>query len=1130
MPSVFIVALYLVLLVTPLPLPFLSGPVRALVLSSLGPNSRLELGEMALALEHGTIPVVRFAPVLYTDVKSGAKVGMDALEVGFSPLRAIVGQPGASITIVGAHLQMHQDLFGPRLASFDVVSDPDGGPATVRVQEGEDAFPTVNIREGGLDVAGALPASLGSAGLRSDNEWLIYNFEAMELGLGDVVQQAQEGRFSRFVIRDATLDMNDAVYGLLRQFTDIELDLRPSADNKRIEGTFAAALAGRVMSGTVTRIAMPEGGSRVSTTMSNIDFVSLAAFVEDPASPIALSGQGAVSMDIAFDPAGKVSSGLFRFDLSGTDLRFEDTYFPVLSSIIEVDWTPSNGQFDMKEADLRVGDSTAKLSGVFRMGLDDAFGPTVGMAIRARDVVIHPSDLDAPSTPISELSFTGWSAPLYGAMGIDQLVIDKADGKIAATGRIDTVHEGMGFDITIAGGGVSADDVKRFWPSLFAPEARKWVIDSVLDGAITRANMRFNFPVGTIAAEGEPDKPIPPGALSIDLVGEGITIRPMPTMDPLLLEGETRFTMRDADMTLSAQGATIATESGPIAVRNAAMVMGSEGAPGESVLEISGDVVSGLPALLAFAEKQQPDALKSLTSGPMPIDPKALEGNLNVAMVATVGLKPDGQAPDVDFAINGRATGVGSKDPIQGFMLNGGELAFTASQEGYQVRGQAALQGIEANFSVGGKLEGTPEIAITSTIGADDLKKLGFDAGEFLSGKVQLTATPSLDGTLKVALDLKDAGLTIKDLGISKSRGTAGKLEAMVKQTGDVAEISDVALSFGDVSLKGNVAFDAKQGVLQKAEFSQLALSPGDKAQLSMAPIKGGYAVRISGAQLDLKPMFGRFFSLSGGSGSPQATVTNDAIQLDVKLDRALGFYKTTAFNVDLDLALKGSDLQRVNLQAQLGGGRSVSITTNPTAGGKVMSVALNDLGALLRLLGVYPRVEGGSGTLVMRTDNAGKYDVGEFRLANFALVDEDKVSELLDGAGRRSGSGRMNFDSAQVGFVRRSDRIELQKAVLAGDTIGGTATGFIYTGKGEYDLTGTFVPLFGINSALSKMPLLGPLLTGRDGAGMFGITFAVRGPLDKPDFQMNPASLLAPGAFRELFEYRSRERPRAGD
>ena len=60
------------------------------------------------------------------------------------------------------------------------------------------------------------------------------------------------------------------------------------------------------------------------------------------------------------------------------------------------------------------------------------------------------------------------------------------------------------------------------------------------------------------------------------------------------------------------------------------------------------------------------------------------------------------------------------------------------------------------------------------------------------------------------------------------------------------------------------------------------------------------------------------------------------------------------------------------------------------------------------------------------------------------------------------------------------------------------------------------------------KLPLFGPLLGGREGEGLIGVTFAIRGSLDKPNFQVNPASMLVPGAFRGLFGemHRAKELP----
>ena len=389
-------------------------------------------------------------------------------------------------------------------------------------------------------------------------------------------------------------------------------------------------------------------------------------------------------------------------------------------------------------------------------------------------------------------------------------------------------------------------------------------------------------------------------------------------------------------------------------------------------------------------------------------------------------------------------------------------------------------------------------------------------------------AKPMPDNSIQMALDLKNAAVTIKDLGITKAAGVAGSAQAAIKQTGDRVDISQIEVAFGEVKLDGSVGFDVKKG-LQSAEFSTFALSPDDDAQLSLSPVKGGYQVKLSGNQLDLKPMFKRFFSLGGDStGGPQATAVKQTIVADIELKRALGFFKTTAFNVNLDLSLNGADLKNVNLQANLGGDRSVSVTTNASPDGKVMSVAFNDLGTVLRLLGVYPNVEGGEGSLVVATNDAQKIDSGQFVLRNFAFVNEANVAQIL-GNHRESQaliakSNKLEFKSGEVEFVRRSDRVEITDAVLAGATVGGTARGFIYTDKRQYDIAGTYVPLFGLNNAFAK--LLGPF-AGRKNEGLFGVTFAIRGPLDKPEFKINPMSALVPGAFRRMFEYRAKEIPR---
>ena len=348
-------------------------------------------------------------------------------------------------------------------------------------------------------------------------------------------------------------------------------------------------------------------------------------------------------------------------------------------------------------------------------------------------------------------------------------------------------------------------------------------------------------------------------------------------------------------------------------------------------------------------------------------------------------------------------------------------------------------------------------------------------------------------------------------------------MKATVRQKGDITDITNLDLAFGSVKLKGSLQIDAKKG-LQSAEFSNFALSEGDAAQLSLTPIKDGFAVRIRGDQLDLKPILTRSFDLTSGAGGVQATSFTQTIALDVELKRALGMYKTNAFNVNLDLALRGSDLRSVSLQAQIGNAGQVSVATNPIESGRAMTVVFNDLGSVLRFVGVYPQLQGGAGSFVLSQNTETKVDTGTVSLKNFAIVDEKNLEALVEGHpdSRRMlrGGSTMVFDSAKAEFRPAQGPHPDRRGRGRRRHVGGTGEGFIYTDSKQYDLVGTFVPMFGINNAFGK-------LFGGGDNGMWGITFAVRGPLDKPDFKVNPLSLFAPGAFRGLFEYKAKEAPR---
>jgi uncharacterized protein YhdP len=86
------------------------------------------------------------------------------------------------------------------------------------------------------------------------------------------------------------------------------------------------------------------------------------------------------------------------------------------------------------------------------------------------------------------------------------------------------------------------------------------------------------------------------------------------------------------------------------------------------------------------------------------------------------------------------------------------------------------------------------------------------------------------------------------------------------------------------------------------------------------------------------------------------------------------------------------------------------------------------------------------------------------------------------------------------------------------GPALGLTAKGTIDFERDETALQGTIVPAYTVNQILGVIPLLGPLLTGGEGEGVFAATYKATGPVSDPEVSVNTLAALAPGFLRNLF------------
>ena len=90
----------------------------------------------------------------------------------------------------------------------------------------------------------------------------------------------------------------------------------------------------------------------------------------------------------------------------------------------------------------------------------------------------------------------------------------------------------------------------------------------------------------------------------------------------------------------------------------------------------------------------------------------------------------------------------------------------------------------------------------------------------------------------------------------------------------------------------------------------------------------------------------------------------------------------------------------------------------------------------------------------------------------------------------------------------------------MKGPTIGATIEGTIdYVGN-SVRMSGTFVPMYGLNNMFGQIPFFGMFLGGGSNEGLIGVTYEVVGTPGAPVLRVNPISAMAPGLTRKIFEF----------
>jgi hypothetical protein len=232
--------------------------------------------------------------------------------------------------------------------------------------------------------------------------------------------------------------------------------------------------------------------------------------------------------------------------------------------------------------------------------------------------------------------------------------------------------------------------------------------------------------------------------------------------------------------------------------------------------------------------------------------------------------------------------------------------------------------------------------------------------------------------------------------------------------------------------------------------------------------------------------------------------------------------------NGSLKLSLRGRDLRYLQLGGRF---RSAPVTAQLTRAGRGSVVVLQseDAGAALRFADLYKRMVGGQLTFQVTAGDAPQ--VGSVAIEGFSLRNEPALRRIVSqqpapAALEERGNvpatslntSEAQFAKLEADFTRTANRIEFRDAVMWGMQVGFKLSGWIDYGRDRTDISGTFVPVYGLNNIFSQVPVVGLILGGGRNEGLFAVNFRISGPASSPTLTVNPLSAVAPGFLRKFF------------
>jgi hypothetical protein len=720
-------------------------------------------------------------------------------------------------------------------------------------------------------------------------------------------------------------------------------------------------------------------------------------------------------------------------------------------------------------------------------------------------------------------------ARLAGTLTTDASRIDVAQigvrtglGEITGSAAV-SLASGLapGLELALDISSMPVGQVKQIWPWFAARGARNWVVANIFGGRVEQGTLQVGVPPGRMGNGVPFGADEVSGSFTVSDTRFDIAGRIPPVRDGY---GAVEFAGTDVDVALHSgtvfmpDGRTVDASNGQLTIRAAHV----SPVIGKLALDVQGDA----DAVMALASYEPIDVGRYID-----VKPDELEGTVEGVVHADIPLQANIPAETLDWQVDLAYQDLTLARPFEGQVVSEANGTIKVDPTRAAIDATAKLNGAAATIHMVEPLgDGGVARERRISLELDDRAREALAPGlsMLLAGPTVVELDDAVADRRTFKASLNRSTLTIPWAGWSKGPGVPGDVEFTMSTDGNRVELADFALSGETFSARGNISL--VDGAVTRVRFPSAKLNRNDDFSVDLAARGNGYAITIRGTSIDARSVI-KLYSQDSAAAA-EGTSSSVPISVDLAVDAMTGFHGEVLRDVTMAYSGTGARTDRLEFTAVTRNGTPVTFKDGRDGEARSVTMQSSDAGSVLRFLDIYEHMEGGALALALSGSGDGPLR-GQADARNFWVVNEPRLKSLVSSTPSNDGRSlnqavRGDIDTTRVQFERGFSQIEkgtgylkLAQGVLRGPLIGSTFQGTFYDAQGNMDMTGTFMPAYGLNRIFGEIPLVGAILgNGRD-RGLIGITFRLAGDAGEPQLQVNPLSVIAPGIFRSVFEFR---------